>query len=137
MVRIRLRRMGAKRQPFYRIVVADKESPRDGAFIEVIGTYNPRTQPETVSVKEDRVFHWMKVGAQPSESVQQLLKKTGTAARFERLKKGESEETLLAEASAQQSGTPTPDRRTRIGHTAPQKSAAEKAASKAAETPAA
>ncbi len=134
MVRIRLRRMGARHQPFYRIVVADKESPRDGAFIEIIGTYNPRTQPETIIVKEDRVYHWMRVGAQPSESVMQLLKKTGTAARFERLKKGESQEALLAEATAQQSATPLPDPRTRIGHAAPQKSAAEKSA---AEQPAA
>ncbi len=131
MVRIRLRRMGAKHQPFYRIVVADKESPRDGAFIEVIGTYNPRTQPETVSVKEDRVFHWIKVGAQPSESVMQLFRKTGTAGRIERLKKGESQEALLAEAETYQKANPSPDPRTRIGHAAHQKPASEKPAEKA------
>ena len=124
MVRIRLRRMGSKHQALYRIVVADKESPRDGAFIEIIGTYNPRTQPETVVVKEDRVYHWMKVGAQPSDSVTQLLTKTGTIGRFERLKKGESQETLLAEASAQKSSAPVIDPRTRIGHAVPQKAAA-------------
>lgn len=116
MVRIRLRRMGSKHQAIYRIVVADKESPRDGAFIEIIGTYNPRTQPETVVVKEDRALYWMKVGAQPSDSVSQLFRKTGTNDRFERLKKGEAQEVLLAEAAAQKSAAPVQDPRTRIGH---------------------
>ena len=115
MVRIRLRRMGSKHQAAYRIVVADKESPRDGAFIEIIGTYNPRTQPETVIVKEDRALYWMKVGAQPSDSVSQLFRKTGTNDRFERLKKGETQEVLLAEAAAQKSAAPIQDPRTRIG----------------------
>ncbi len=75
MVRIRLRRMGAKKKPFYRIVVAHKESPRDGRFIEVIGTYNPRTEPETIEIKADRAAHWLSVGAQPSESVGWMLRK--------------------------------------------------------------
>jgi small subunit ribosomal protein S16 len=74
-VRIRLRRMGAKKKPFYRIVVAHKESPRDGRFIEVIGTYNPRTDPETIEIKADRAAHWLSVGAQPSESVGRMLRK--------------------------------------------------------------
>jgi small subunit ribosomal protein S16 len=74
-VRIRLRRMGAKKKPFYRIVVAHKESPRDGRFIEVLGTYDPRTQPETVNVNSERVTHWLRVGAQPSDSVAQMLRK--------------------------------------------------------------
>lgn len=124
MVRIRLRRMGSKHQPIYRIVVADKESPRDGAFIEIIGTYNPRTQPETIKVQEDRALYWMKVGAQPSDSVQQLFRKTGTTSRYERLMKGETPETLLAEAAAQQAATPVPDPRTRIGRVAGSKAAA-------------
>ncbi len=115
MVRIRLRRMGSKKQPTYRIVVCDKEVPRDGAFIEVIGTYNPRTEPETVLVQEDRALYWMKVGAQPSEAVQQLFRKTGTTARFERLKKGESPEVLLAEAAAQVAAAPAISPKTRIG----------------------
>lgn len=75
MVRIRLRRMGAKKKPFYRVVVAHKESPRDGRFIEIVGTYDPRTQPETVTLKTDRVQHWLKTGAQPSESVERILRK--------------------------------------------------------------
>ena len=99
MVRIRLRRVGLKGQPSYRIVAADKEAPRDGRFLEILGFYNPRTNPSTLTVKEDRVYHWMKNGALPTESVEQLFKSIGTLERFERLKKGEAEETLLAEAA--------------------------------------
>lgn len=115
MVRIRLRRMGLKKQPTYRIVVCDKESPRDGSFIEIIGTYNPRTEPATVQVQEDRALYWMKVGAQPSESVQQLFKKTGTTERYQRLMKGEAPDTLLAEAAAAVAATPAISPKTRIG----------------------
>ncbi len=75
MVRIRLRRMGAKKKPFYRIVVANKQSPRDGRFIEVIGTYDPLTEPETVKVNSERVAYWLGVGAQPSDSVARMLRK--------------------------------------------------------------
>ena len=77
MVRIRLRRMGAKKKPFYRIVVADKRSPRDGRFIETIGTYNPLTNPETVEIKHDRAAHWLSKGAQPSDAVARLLRTAG------------------------------------------------------------
>lgn len=98
MVRIRLRRTGLKGQPSYRIVIADKESPRDGRFLEIVGFYNPRTEPATLNIKEDRIYDWMNRGALPTESVAQLFKTSGTADRYERLKKGESAETLLAEA---------------------------------------
>ena len=98
MVRIRLRRIGLKGQPTYRIVAADKESPRDGRFLEILGFYNPRTQPATIHVKEDRAFHWMKNGALPTESVAQVFKSAGVLDRFERFKKGESVETLVKEA---------------------------------------
>lgn len=98
MVRIRLRKTGLTHQPSYRIVVADRESPRDGRFLEIIGTYNPRTEPSTILVKEDRAFHWMTNGAQPSESVARLFSQIGLTGRFDRLKKGEKEEVLLAEA---------------------------------------
>ncbi len=77
MVRIRLRRMGAKKKPFYRIVVADQRSPRDGRFIENIGTYDPMTDPPTIDIKSERAGHWLSVGAQPSEAVARLLTKTG------------------------------------------------------------
>ncbi len=110
MVRIRLRRVGSKKQPSYRIVVADSRSPRDGRYIEVIGFYNPRTEPATMTVKEDRALYWLNVGAQPSEAVERILKKLGTLARFERLRQGESMETLVAEAEAERAeqGLPSP-----------------------------
>jgi small subunit ribosomal protein S16 len=76
-VRIRLRRMGAKKKPFYRIVVANQQNARDGRFIETIGTYDPLTDPATVELKDDRVIYWLSVGAQPSEAVGRLLKKQG------------------------------------------------------------
>ncbi|HET9589331.1 MAG TPA: 30S ribosomal protein S16 [Anaerolineales bacterium] len=98
MVRIRLRRIGLKGQPTYRIVAADKESPRDGRFLEILGFYNPRTNPATIHVKEDRVFHWMKNGALPTDSVEQVFKSAGVLDRFERFKKGEPVEALLKEA---------------------------------------
>jgi small subunit ribosomal protein S16 len=99
MVKIRLRRVGARKQPSYRVVVADSRSPRDGRFIEVVGFYNPRTEPETVTIQEDRALHWLSVGAQPTEAVHRLLDKRGTLDRFERLKQGEPLEALLAEAA--------------------------------------
>ena len=98
MVRIRLRRIGLKGQPTYRIVAADKESPRDGRFLEILGFYNPRTQPATIHVKEDRAYHWMKNGGLPTESVAQVFKSAGILDRWERFKKGEAIETLVKEA---------------------------------------
>lgn len=100
MVRIRLRKMGLRHQPYYRIVVADRESPRDGRFLEVVGTYNPRTEPSTILVKEDRIYHWLGKGAQPSESVARLFTQIGLKDRFDRLNKGEKAEKLLTEAEA-------------------------------------
>ena len=98
MVRIRLRRVGAKKQPSYRIVVTDSRAPRDGRFIEVIGFYGPRTEPETVTIQEDRALYWLGVGAQPSEAVARLLRKHGIMDRFAQLKQGEAPEVLPAEA---------------------------------------
>jgi small subunit ribosomal protein S16 len=97
MVKIRLRRMGKKKQPSYRVVVTDSRAPRDGRFIEVIGFYNPRTDPLTVQIKEDRALYWLSQGAQPSDAVARLLRSKGTLDRFARLKEGESLESLLAE----------------------------------------
>jgi len=98
MVRIRLRRVGLKHQPTYRIIAADKEAPRDGRFLEILGFYNPRTDPSTIEIKEDRLFDWMSKGAQPSESVEKLLNSVGAMDRYNRFKAGEAAETLLAEA---------------------------------------
>ena len=77
MVKIRLRRMGAKKAPFYRIVVADSRYPRDGRFIEEIGYYNPMTAPAEINVNGERAKYWLQVGAQPTDTVRVLLKKTG------------------------------------------------------------
>lgn len=100
MVRIRLRRVGAKGQPSYRIVAAEKESPRDGRFLEILGHYNPRTEPTTIEVKEDRLYEWISKGAQPSDSVVDVLRSAGILARLERYKQGEDVAGLLAEAAA-------------------------------------
>ena len=77
MVKIRLRRMGAKKNPFYRIVVADSRYPRDGRFIEEIGTYNPLTNPSELKVDAEKAQQWIKDGAQPTDTVRALLKKAG------------------------------------------------------------
>jgi small subunit ribosomal protein S16 len=76
-VKIRLARHGAKKKPFYRIVVADSESPRDGKYLENVGTYNPLLDPAQVTLKSDRVQFWMDQGAKPSDTVRSLLKKEG------------------------------------------------------------
>jgi small subunit ribosomal protein S16 len=100
MLRIRLRRVGAKKQPSYRIVIAEKSAPRNGKYVEIIGFYNPRTDPETVNITEERALHWLSVGAQPSDSVARIFTTHGTMARFERLRAGESLSALVAEAEA-------------------------------------
>lgn len=74
---IRLRRMGAKKQPFYRVVVADSRYPRDGRFIEEIGYYNPLTNPAEIKIDEEKALKWMATGAQPSDTVRSLLKRAG------------------------------------------------------------
>jgi small subunit ribosomal protein S16 len=76
-VKIRLRRVGTRHQPKYRIVVADSRSPRDGAFIETVGSYNPLTDPETVALNSERAKHWLQHGAQATEAVVRILKKNG------------------------------------------------------------
>ena len=76
-VRIRLKRMGAKKRPFYRIIVADARAPRDGRFIETLGTYNPLTEPSEVKLAEDKVRLWLARGAQPSDPVRDILKRQG------------------------------------------------------------
>ncbi len=113
MIRIRLRRVGAKKQPSYRIVVADSRSPRDGRFIEKIGFYNPRTEPATMEIDEGRALYWLSKGAQPSEPVHHILRKTGTLARYERLRSGEALEILIAEAASEVKMRGPIDRRTR------------------------
>lgn len=108
MLKIRLRRVGAKKQPSYRVVVADSRSPRDGRLVEVIGFYNPRTDPPTVKIEEERALYWLSRGAQPTEAVAGFLKSRGTLDRFARLKQGEDLEDLLQEA-AEAEQVPVPE----------------------------
>ena len=97
MLRIRLSRTGKKRQPSYRVVVAEKEAKRDGRVVERIGHYNPLTHPAEFQIAEDRALYWLSVGAQPSDAVRVLLNKQGTFGRLARLHAGESLESLVAE----------------------------------------
>ena len=105
MVKIRLRRTGAKKQPSYRVVVTDSRSPRDGKFIEIIGHYNPRTEPPTMEVDAERALYWLSVGAQPSEAVKRMLDKMGILAQVPAVRKGDKsldeilEELELAKAA--------------------------------------
>ena len=87
-VKLRLLRMGAKKAPFYRIVAADSRAPRDGRFIELLGTYDPRTNPEKVTIKEEEVLKWLNNGAQPSDTVKNLLSKEGIIKKFADSKSG-------------------------------------------------
>jgi small subunit ribosomal protein S16 len=76
-VKMRLTRVGSKKNPIYRVVIADSRSPRDGKFIEIVGRYNPQTDPSTIELKEDKVREWLAKGAQPTDSVRKLLKIQG------------------------------------------------------------
>jgi small subunit ribosomal protein S16 len=82
MVKIRLRRVGAKKKPSYRLVVADSRAPRDGAFIATIGHYNPLTNPETIVIDEEKALSWLRQGAQPTDSAARLLSKVGIIEKF-------------------------------------------------------
>lgn len=87
-VKLRLLRMGAKKAPFYRIVAADSRAPRDGRFIELLGTYDPRTNPAKVTIKEEEVLKWLNNGAQPSDTVKNLLSKEGIIKKIADSKSG-------------------------------------------------
>ena len=86
MVKIRLRRVGSKKKPSYRLVVADARAPRDGAFINIIGYYNPLTDPETVVIDEEKALNWLRQGAQPTATVARLLSKVGVMEKFKPIK---------------------------------------------------
>lgn len=86
-VKLRLQRLGKKKQPFYRIVAADSRSPRDGKFIEVVGTYNPRLNPPEVVIKEDKAIKWLKNGAQPTDTVRSLLRREGILLKYHLMRK--------------------------------------------------
>jgi small subunit ribosomal protein S16 len=93
-VKLRLRRMGKKKQPIYKIVAADSRSPRDGKFLEAVGFYNPLTNPHTLDLKEDRILYWLNVGAQPSSTVKSLLRQKGITLKKELMSKGLDEEKI-------------------------------------------
>lgn len=86
MLKIRLRRVGAKKKPSYRLVVADIRSPRDGAFIDIIGHYDPLTDPETIVIKEEKALHWLQQGAKPTDTTARLLDKAGVMEKFKLVK---------------------------------------------------
>jgi small subunit ribosomal protein S16 len=96
-VKLRLRRMGKKKQPIYKMVVADSRSPRDGKFLEAVGFYNPLTNPHTLDLKEDRIMYWLNVGAQPTHTVKSLLRQKGINLKKELISKGFDEEKVKSE----------------------------------------
>ena len=102
MVRIRLRRIGRKKAPVYRIVVADSQSPRDGKFIEIIGQYAPRQAEGGLNIEEDRANYWMNVGAQPSDTVRSLLRRAGILKRRHETRTGRLVTSRAAAAAAEQ-----------------------------------
>ncbi len=96
-VKVRLRRMGRKKKPFYRIVVADSRAPRDGRFIEEIGYYNPINDPVEIKIDQERALYWLGVGATPSDTVKSLFSKTGINLRFDLKKRGVPEDKAAEE----------------------------------------
>ena len=101
-VKLRLRRMGKKKQPIYKIVAADSRSPRDGRFLEAVGFYNPLTDPHTLDLKEDRILYWLNVGAQPTSTVKSLLRQKGLTLKKELMSKGLDEEKIKSEIESWQ-----------------------------------
>jgi small subunit ribosomal protein S16 len=100
MVKIRLRRTGTKKKPYYRLVVADSRTARDGRFIETIGHYSPTTEAKECKIYEDRALYWLSVGAQPTDSVKKLLQSMGTMEKLAQLKQGAGNEEPVAETPA-------------------------------------
>ena len=98
-VKLRLRRMGKKKQPIYKIVAADARSPRDGRFLEAVGLYNPLTEPHSVDIKEERVLYWLNKGAQPTKTVKSLLRQQGITLKNELTKRGVAEDKIESELS--------------------------------------
>ena len=95
-VKLRLKRMGKKKQPVYKVVAADARAPRDGRFIEAIGLYNPKTDPATIEINEERALYWLNVGAQPTTTVKNILSKEGILLKFDMTKRGKKEEEINA-----------------------------------------
>ena len=105
MVRIRLRRVGRKKQPYYRIVVADSRSPRDGRFVEIVGRYNPRQSPTAAEIDTERVNYWLDVGALPSDTVRSLLRRAGVLKARHEARLGRKLQAAAVPVSEQPSGS--------------------------------
>jgi len=96
-VKLRLRRMGKKKQPIYKVVAADSRAPRDGKFLEAVGLYNPLTKPHTIEINEERALYWLSVGAQPTDTVKSLFRQKGINLKHDLSKRGLSEEKINEE----------------------------------------
>jgi small subunit ribosomal protein S16 len=135
--RIRLRRMGKKKQPFYRIVVADSRMPRDGRALEELGTYNPMSRPGTVKLEEERVYDWLKKGASPSDTVNSLFRRVGVLKKYALLTAGQ--DVSQVEIKTELAEMPKPKgkakKSARAAVTEKEAAAPEKAAPEAAEAP--
>lgn len=107
-VKIRLKRMGAKKRPFYRVVIADSRSPRDGRFIETVGTYNPIAQPAEIKLDEDKILSWLGNGAQPSDTVRNLLSNAGILAKYNDSKSGKKPAAKSAKKATAKPATDKP-----------------------------
>ncbi len=126
-VKLRLRRMGKKKQPVYKLVAADARSPRDGKFIEAVGLYNPLTEPHTFEIKEDRVLYWLNVGAQPTSTVKSLLRQKGITLKKELMSKGLDDEKIKTELEDWQKMKEASSTKKREKKSAKKKKAEEKA----------
>ncbi len=137
-VKIRLKRMGSKKKPFYRIIATDSRMPRDGRFIETLGYYNPMTEPADIKIKEDLVFKWMRRGAVPTTSTEQILRSTGVMKKWSLLKRGVSPEELDAKYEELKAGETQPmDPAARAEKKAAKKATVEAEAASETEAPAA
>ena len=140
MVKLRLRRAGKKKTPIYRIVAADIRSPRDGRFIEAVGQYDPNVNPILLTVKEERVFYWLKKGAQPTDTVRSLLQRKGLWLRWTLQKRGVEEtkaQSIIERWQMQQADRPQREADSRARRAERKKKAAEKPAEAAPAAPAA
>ncbi len=132
-VKLRLRRMGKKKQPVYKLVAADARSPRDGKFIEDVGLYNPLTKPHTIELKEERVLYWLNVGAQPTSTVKSLLRQKGITLKKELISKGLDDEKIQAELEDWQKKKEASSKKTREKKSAKRKKAEEKSSVESSE----
>lgn len=138
MVKLRLRREGKKKHPIYKVVAADIRSPRNGRFIETVGQYNPNLNPIALTLKEERIIDWLRKGAQPTDTVRSLFRRSGLWLRWTLTKNGVDEtkkQSILEKWQMQQVERSTRDAERKVRRSAKKKKAAEKPAEKTAETP--